>query len=161
MWELDHKEDWVSKNWCFQTVMFGKTLESPLDCKEIKPVSLKGNQHWVYFGSTDAEAEVPILWPPDAKSRFIGKAPDSGKDWGQEKRATEDDMIGWHHQLNRHEFEQILRDCEGQGSLMCYSLWDCKESDTTEWLNNNKTKVGKDFKPWVLPSVWKVRILQS
>ena len=132
MWELDRKEGWVPKNWCFQTVVLEKTLESPLDCKEIKSFSLKGNQSWVYFGRTDAEAETPILWPPDTKNWLIGKDPDAGKDWGQEeKRAVEDEMVGWHHWLNGHEFKQTPGDSEGQGSLVCCSPWGRKESDTT------------------------------
>ena len=105
-WELDHKESWVPKNWCFWTVVL-KTLESPLDCKEIQPVSPKGNQSWVFFGRTDTEAEAPVLWPPDMKSQLIGKDPDAGKDWRQEeKEMSEDGMVGWHHQLDGHEFEQ-------------------------------------------------------
>ena len=116
MWELDHKEVWAQKNWCFWTAVLEKTPESPLDCKEIKPVSPKGNQPWIFITRTDAEAEVPVLWPPDTKSQLIGKDPDAGKDWRQEKGTTEDEMIGWHHQLNGHEFEQTLRDSEGQGA---------------------------------------------
>ena len=105
MWELDHKESWVPKNWCFWTVML-KTLESPLDCKEIKPVNPKGNQSWIFIGRIDAEAETPILCPPDAKNWLIGKDPDAGKDWRQEEKGmTEDEMVGWHHWLNGHEFE--------------------------------------------------------
>ena len=106
MWELDHKESWVLKNWCFWTVVLEKTLESPLDCKEIKPFNSKGNQSWIFIGRTDAEAEIPILWPPDAKNWLTGKDPDAGKDrrW-EEKGTTEDDMVGWHHQLNGQEFE--------------------------------------------------------
>ena len=103
MWELDHKESWVLKNWCFQTVMLEKTLESPLDCKEIKPVHPKGNQSWMFIGRTD-EAETPILWPPDAKSWLMWIDPDAGKDWGQEEKGTtEDEMARWHHRLNGHE----------------------------------------------------------
>ena len=110
MWEVDHKKSWTLKNWCFQTVVLEKTLESPLDSKEIKAVkNPKGNQAWMFIGRTDAEA--PILWPPDAKSRFTGKDPDAGKDWRQEdKGMTEDEMIGWHHRLNGHEFELTLGD---------------------------------------------------
>ena len=109
-----------------------KTLESPLDCKKIKPVNPKGNQLWIFIGRTDAEAEAPILWPPDAKSQLIGKDPDAGRDPGQEEKGpAEHNMIGWHHQLNGHEFEQALRDSEGQGSLVCCSPWGFKESDTT------------------------------
>ena len=106
MWELDYKEGWVLKNWCFWTVVLEKTLESPLDCKEIQSVHSKGNQPWVFIGRTDAEAETPILWPPDAKNWLTGKDPDAGKDWKQEdKGTTEDEMVGWHHWLNGHEFE--------------------------------------------------------
>ena len=109
MWELDYEEDWALKNWCFWTVVLKKTLESPLDCKEIQPVSPKGNQPWIFTGRIDAEAEAPILWPPDVKNRLIGNDPDAGKDWGlEEKRTTEDEMVAWRHQLNGHEFEQML-----------------------------------------------------
>ena len=105
MWELDYKESWALKNWCFWTVVLEKTLESPLDCREIQPVHLKGNQSWVFIGRPDAEAETPILWPPDAKSWLIGKDPAAGRDWGQEEKGTtEDEMAGWHHWLNGHEF---------------------------------------------------------
>ena len=118
MWELDHKENWAPPNRCFWTVVLDKTLESPLDCKEIKPVNSKGNQSWIFIGRTDAEAEGPILWPPDAKNWLIGKNPDAGKDWRQEEKGTtEDEMVGWHPQLNGHEFEPALGDGEGQGSL--------------------------------------------
>ena len=107
MWELDHKESWAPKNWCFWTMVLEKTLKSPLDCKEIQPVHPKGNQSWIFIGRTDAEAETPILWPPDAKNWLIGKDPDAVKDWRQEEKGTrEDEMIGSHHQINWHEFEQ-------------------------------------------------------
>jgi len=109
IWELDRKEGWVPNNWCFLTVVLEKTLKSPLDCKEIKPVHPKGNQSWILTGRTDAEAEASILWPPDAKSWLISKDSDAGKDWWQEEKGTtEDEMVGWHHQLNGHEFEQAL-----------------------------------------------------
>ena len=138
MWELDHKEGWVPKNWCFWIAVLEKTLESPLDCKEIKPVNPKGNQSWIFTGKTDAEAEALILWPPDAKSWLIGKDPDAGKDWRQEEKGTtEDEMVGWHHQLDGHEFEQALGDGEEQGSLAYCSPWGHKESEKTEQLNNN------------------------
>ena len=138
MWELDHKEDWVPKNWCFQTVVLEKTLESPLDSKDIKPVNPKGNQSWISIGRTDAKAEAAILWPPDAKNWLIGKYPDAGKDWRQEEKGmTEDEMVRWHHQLNEHDFEQALRDGEGQDSLACCSPRGCKELNMIEWLNNN------------------------
>ena len=106
MWELDYKESWAPKNWCFWTMVMEKTLESPLDCKEIQPVHPKGNQSWIFIERTDAEAEAPILWPPDAKNWLIWKDPDAGKDWRQEEKGmTEDEMVGWHHWLNGHEFE--------------------------------------------------------
>ena len=138
MWELDHKEGWASKNWCFWTVLLEKILETPLDCKEIKTVNPKGYQSWIFIGRTNAEAESPVLWPPDEKSWLIGKDPDAGKDWGQEEKGmTEDEMVGWHHRLNGHEFEQTPGDCEGQGSLIYWSPWCHKELGTIEWLNNN------------------------
>ena len=112
-----------------------KTLESPLDCKEIQPVHPKGNQSWIFFRRTDAEAEVPILWPSDGKSWLIRKDPDAGENWGQEKEMTEDEMVEWHLWLDGHEFEQALRVGDGQGSLECCSPWGRKESDTTERLN--------------------------
>ena len=108
MWELDHKESWALKNWCFWTVVLEKTLESPLDSKEIQPVHLKGNQSWIFIRRTDAEAETPILWAPDVKNWLIGKDPDAGKDWRQEEKGTtEDEMVGWHHRLDGHEFGWI------------------------------------------------------
>ena len=128
MWELGHKEVWALKKWCFQIVGLEKTLKSPLDSKEIKPVDPEGNWPWIFIGRTDAEAEAPIPWPPDAKSRLIGKDPDAGKDWGQEEKwVTEDEMIGWHYRLNGHEFEQTLGDSEEQGSLVSCSSWGRKE----------------------------------
>ena len=133
---VDHKESWALKNWCLWTVVLEKTLESPLDDKEILPVHPKGNQSWVLIGRTDAEAETPILWPHDAKNWLIGKNPDSGKDWRQEEKGTtEDEMVGWHHRLDGHEFEQAPVVGDGQGSLACCSPWGGKESDTTERLN--------------------------
>ena len=136
MWELDHKEGWALKNWYFRTVVLAKTLKSPLDSKEIKPLNPKGNLPWIFIGGTDAEAETPILWPPDVKSKLIGKDPDAGKDWGQkDKGATEDEMVGWHHWVNVHEFEHTPEENEGQVKLVCRSPWDGKESDTTEHLN--------------------------
>ena len=135
MWELDHKEGWVPKNWCFWTVVLRKTLESPLDSKKIKSVNPKGNQTWIFIGRTDAEA--PILQPPDAESQLIRKDPDVGKYWRQEKGTTEDKTVGWHHQLYRHELEETLGDYKGQGSLVYCSPRGPKESDMTEWLSNN------------------------
>ena len=144
MLELDGQEGWMPKNWCFWTVVLERTLESPLDCKEIKSVHPKGNQLWIFIGRTDAEAEAPILWLPDLKSQHIRKDPDAWKDWRQEEKGkTEDKMARWHHRLNGHEFEQALGDGEGEGSLVCYSPLGHKESDTTEWLHNNR-----DVKGW-------------
>ena len=136
-WELDHKVGWALKNWWFQTVVLEKTFESPLDCKEIKQVSPKGNQSWIFIGRTDAEAEAPLFWPPDAKSQLIRKNPDAGQNWGQEEKGmTENETVGWHHQLNGHESEQTPGDGEGQGSLVCCSPWGVKELDSIEWLNS-------------------------
>ena len=144
MWELDYKESWALKNWCFWTVVLGKTLESPLDCKEIQPVNPKGNQPWIFIGRTDAEAETPILWPPDAKRWLIGKDPDSGKDWGQEEKGmTEDERRGWQRMrwldgitwLNGHGFGWTPGVGDGQGDLACCGSRGHKESDTTERLN--------------------------
>ena len=127
MWELDHKEGWAPKNWCFRIVVLEKTLESPLDCKEIKLVNPKGNQPWIFIRRTNAEAKAPVLWSPDLKSQLIGKDPDAGKEWGQEeKRETEDEMVGWHHWLKGHEFEQAPGDSEGQRKLACCSPWGCR-----------------------------------
>ena len=118
MWELDHKEGWAMKDWCFWTVVLEKTLESPLDCKKMKPVNPKWNQSWIFIGRTDAEAKAIVLWPSDAKSWLIRKDPDAGKNWRQEEKGrTEDEMVGWHHWLNGHEFEQAPGDGEGQGCL--------------------------------------------
>ena len=135
-WELDHREGLVPKKWCFQTMVLKKTLESPLDSKEIKPVNPKGNQPWTLTGRTNAEA--PILWPPDATSRLTGRDPDAGKDWRQEEKGTtEDEMVGWHHQLNGHGFGWTQGDSEGQGSLACCSSCGRKELDTMHRLNNS------------------------
>ena len=140
MWELDHKESWVLKNWCFWTVVLDKTLESPLDCKETQPVHPKGDQSWMFFGKS-VEAETPILWPPDAKSWLIWKDPDAGKDWGQEEKGTtEDEMVGWHHRLNGHEFGWAPGVGVGQGGLACCSSWGRKESDMTERLSWTELK---------------------
>ena len=124
MWDLDHKESWALKYWCFWTVVLKKTLESCLDFKDIQPVHPKRNQSWIFIGSTDPEAEAPILWPPDAKNWFIRKDPDPGKDWRQEEKGTtEDEMVGWHHQIDGYESEQAPGVGDGQGSLACYSPW--------------------------------------
>ena len=149
MWELDYKESWALKNWCFWTVVLGKTLENPLDCKEIQPVHPKEHpvQSWVFIGRTDVEAENPILWPPDAKSWLTWKDPDVGKDWGQEERGkTEDEMFRWHHWLNGHGFGWTLGAGDQQGGLACCGSWVTKGwtrlSDWTElnWtIQNNQS----------------------
>ena len=136
MWELDCEESWAWKNWCFWTVVLEKTLESPLDCKEIQPVHSKGDQSWVFFGRNDAMAETPVLWPPHAKSWLIGKDSDAGRDWGQEEEGTmEDKMAGWHHQLDGRGFGWTLGVGDEQGGLACCNSWGRKELDTTERLN--------------------------
>ena len=136
MWELDCEEGWVLKNWCFWAVMLENTLESPLDCKEIKPVSPQGKQSWIFIGRTDAEAEAPILWSPDVKNCLIGKRPWC---WARLKVGGKGDDRGWegwsHHWLDGCVFEQALGVSDGQGSLACFSTWGGKKLDTTEWLN--------------------------
>ena len=135
MWELGYKESQALNNWCFWTVVLEKTLESPLDCKEIQPVHAK-DRSWVFFGRIDAKAETPVLWPSHAKSWLIGKDSDAGRDWEQEEKGTtEDEMAGWHHWLNGHQFKQVLGIGGGQGSLAFCNPWDRKESDTTERMN--------------------------
>ena len=125
MWELDYKESWAQKNWSFWTVVLEKTLESPLDCKEIQPVHSKGVWSWMFFRRTDAEAETPILWLPHAKSWCTGKVSDAGRDWVQEEKGTtEDEMTRWHHRLDGHEFEWTLEVDDGQGGLACCNSWD-------------------------------------
>jgi len=136
MWELDCEESWALKNWCFWTVVLEKTLESPLDCKEIQPVHSKGDRPWVFFGRNDAKAETPVLWPPHAKSWLIEKDSDAGRDWKQEEKGTkEDEMAGWHHQLDGCESEWTPGAGDGEGGLACCNSWGRKESDTTERLN--------------------------
>ena len=145
-WELGHEEGWVLKNWCFWTMILEKTLESPLGCKEIKPINPQGNQPWIFIGRTDDEAEAPILWPLDMKSWLIRKDPDAGKDWKQEEKGmTEDEVVGWHHRLNGHKFEQALGAGEGQGSLVCCSPRGHKDLDMTEQLNNNDFVSGSGY----------------
>ena len=136
MRKLECEESWVLKNWCFWTVVLEKTLESPLDCKEIQSLHSKGDQPWVFFGRNDAKTETLVLWPPHAKSWLIGKDSDAGRDWGQEEKGmTEDKIAGWHHWPDGREFEWIPEVVDGQGGLACCNSWSCKESDTTEWLN--------------------------
>ena len=135
MWELGYKVSWALKNWCFWVMVLEETLECPLDCKEIQLVHPKGNQSWIFIGRTDAEAEAPILWPPDGKNWPIWKNPDAGKDWGQEEKGTtEDEMAGWHRWLDGHESEWSPGVADGQGGLECCESWGRKELDTTEWL---------------------------
>ena len=129
------EESWVPKNWCFWAVILEKTLESPLDCKEIQPVHSEGDQSWVFFGRTDAKAETPVLQPPHAKSWLTGKDSDAGRDWGQKKGMTEDEMAGWHHWLDGCESEWTPGVGDGQGGLACFDSWGLKELDKTEWLN--------------------------
>ena len=139
MWDSDHKDSWVLKNWCFWTVVLEKTPENLSDCKEIKPVNPKGNQSWIFIGRTDAETEAPILWPPDAKSWLIGKDTDAGKDWRQkEKGMTEVEMVGWHHRLDGHEFEQALGVGDGQGSPMLQSMNLQSWTRLSNWVELNR-----------------------
>ena len=146
MWELDCEESWAPKNWCFWTVVLEKTLEGPLDCKGIQPVHFKGSQSWVFFGRNDAKAETPVLWLPHAKSWLIGKDSDAGRDCGQEEKGTtQDEMAGWHHQLDGREFEWTLGVGDGQGGLACCDSWGRKESDMTERLT--WTELKKFIKP--------------
>ena len=147
MWDLDCEEGWVPKNWCFWTVVLEKTLESPLDCKEIQPVHSKRDQPWDIFGRYDAKAETPVLWPPHVKSWLIGKDSDAGRDWGQEEKGTtEDEMAGWHHGLDGRESGWTPGVGDGQGGQACCNSWGHKESDTTErlkWTELNWTEVGE------------------
>jgi len=146
MRELDCEETWVPKNWCFWTVVLEKTLESPLDCKEIQPV-LSKDQSWVFFGKTDAKAETPILWLPHAKSWLIGKDSDAGRDWGQEEKGmTENEMAGWHQQLDGHDFGWTPGVGDGWGGLACCNSRGRKESDTTELLHWTELNWGKNHK---------------
>ena len=156
------------KNWCFWIVVLEKTLESPLDCKEIQPVHAKGNQSWIFIGRTHAETETPILWPPDVKNLLLGKDPDAGKDWRQEEKGmTEDEMVGWHHQLNGHEFEESPGVGDGQGSLACCSPWGRKKWDMTERLNWERRLEAalfcevKAFAVWGQCCLYEITSLQS
>jgi len=146
MWELDCEESWVRKNWCFWTVVLEKTLESPLDCKEIQPVHPKGDQPWMFIGRNDAEAETPILWPPHEKRWLIGKDPDAGRDWGQEEKGmTEDEMAGWHHWLDGHEFGWTPGVGDGQGGLAGCDSWGTKsQTRLSDWTELNWTEKN----PW-------------
>ena len=148
MWELDCEEGWAPKNWCFWTVVLEKTLESPLDCKEIQPVHSKGDQSWVFFGRNDVKAETPVLWPPHVKSWLIGKDSDAGGDWGQEKKGTtEDEMAGWHHRLDGREFEWTPGDGDGQGGRRA-SIHGVAKSGTrlSNWTELNWSSKGQFWK---------------
>ena len=162
MWELDHKEGWVPMNWCFWTVVLEKTFESPLDCKEIKPVNPKGNQPWIFIGRTDAEAAAPILWPPMwradplEKTLMLGKI--EGRRRGQQRMRWLDGITS----SNGHEFEQTLGDGEGQGGLACCSPWGLKESDTTEWLNSKRRVWPLEWPAWCEALfVWALQLLDN
>ena len=154
MWELDSEEGWAPKNWCFWTVVLEKTLESPLDCKEIHPVHSEGDQPWIFIGRTDAEA--PILWPHGLKNQLIWEVPDARKDWGQEKGMTENEMVGWYHWLNGHEFEQSLGERQGQGSLASAVHRVAKnQTQLSNWMtdqqqqqNKPKMAVSTSARPW-------------
>ena len=147
MWELNSEESWAQKNWCFWTVVWEKTLESPLDYKEIQPVHPKGDQSWVFTGKTDAEAETPILRPPHVKSWLIGKDPDAGRDWGQEEKGTtEDEMVGWHHRLDGHELEWTPGVGDGQVGLECCNPW----GRTHNWV----TELNWVFYPFIQMKLW-------
>ena len=158
MCQLDHKESWTPKNWCFWPVVLERALKSPLDYKESKPVNPKGNQSWIFIERTDAEAEAPKLWLPDGKNWLIWKDLDAGRDWRQEEKGiTEDEMVGWHHWLDGHEFEQAPGVGDGQGSLVCCSTWGHKELDTTEWLNWTEVQhdyLSKPLNMLIYPLLW-------
>ena len=154
MWELDYKESWAPKNWCFWTVVLEKTLESPLDCKEIQPVHPKGNRSWIFIGRTDAEAKAPVIWPPDVKNWLIGKDPDAGKDWRQEEKGmTEDEMVGWYHQLDGYEF----RSWWWTGRL---GMLQSPGSQRVRHVRANMSELNA-WRPWevypldLIPEVWK------
>ena len=160
MWELDYKESWAQKNRCFWNVVLEKTLEGPLDCKEIQPVHSEGDQSWVFIGRTDAEAETPILWPPDVKSWLIWKDPGARKDWGQEEKGTtENEMAGWHHRLDGHGFGWTLGVGDGQGGLACCGSWGHKESDRTERLN--WTEIQSQISPLIWGPQFSLDIIKS
>ena len=158
----------MPNNWCFWTVVLEKTLESPLDCKEIKPVNPQGNQPWIFIERTDAEAEAPILWPPDARNWLIGEDPDVGKDWGQEEKGTtEDEMVGWYHWLNGCGFEQPLGDCEGCESLVWCSPWGGDECDIVTEQQQHKTPAFSissfqlPFIPWLTCTIILVSVFAN
>ena len=169
MWELDHKEGWVPKNWCFSTVVLEKTLESPLDGKEIKLLNPKGNQPWIFIGRAKAKAEMSILWPLDAKNWLIGKDLDAGKDWGKKEKRGKDMMVGQHHQLSGHEFEQTLRECrtEEPGVLQSMGSQRVRYNLVTEQQQQQKLQLKKPFsKPnnrfslWITQSMYVPQIMK-
>ena len=144
MWELDHKEGWTLKNWYFWTVVLEKTLESPLDSKQIKSVNPKGNQLWIFIGRIDVEAETPIHWPPDAKSQFSRKGPDAGKDYGQEKGSTENEVVRWHHRLNGHELNKLwemVKDREAWHAAV-HGVTKCR-TQSSNWATRMWTPIGQ------------------
>ena len=157
----------MPKNQCLQTLALAKTPENPLDSKEIKPVNLKGDQSWIFTGRTDVEAEAPVFWSSDVNRWLTGKVPDAGKDRGQKKRVSEDEMAGWHHRCNGHELGQTPGNGEGQGGLVCCSPWGHKESEMTERLNNNRDIVSELYvaelwasqnrKLWAVSHYWPTR----
>ena len=156
MWELDCEESWVPKNWCFWTVALEKTLESPLDCKEIQPIHSE-DQPWDFFARNDAKAETPVFWLPHAKSWLIGKDSGAARDLEQEEKGmTEDEMAGWHHWLDGRESEWTPGVGDGQGGLVCWDSWGCKESDTTQWLKWTERK-HCNYMP--LPPKWSSNVL--
>ena len=156
MWELDHKESWALKNWCFSTVVLEKTLESPLNSQEIKSINPKGNQPRIFIGGTDAEAEAVILWPPDVKNWLIGKDPDDGKDWGQEEKGMkEDEMFGQHHRLNGHEFEQALGVGDGQGGWCAAIQGSQSQTRLSDWTELIEKETGRGRKAIPIMNFWR------
>ena len=163
MWELDYKESWGPKNWCFWTVVLEKTLESPLDSKEIHPVHPKGNKSGIVIGRTHAEAETPVVWLPDANNWLIWKDPDAEKDWKQEEKGTtEDEMVGWHHRLDGYEFEGAPGVGDWQRSPACCNPLGCKETETTEQLNWTELKCWRECgeKGTFLYCWWEYKLVQ-
>ena len=157
MWELGHKEGWGPKNY-FELWCWRRLLRIPWTAKEIQPVHPKGNQSWMFIGRTDAEAKAPVLWPPDAKSWLIGKDPDAGKDWRQEEKGmTEDEMVGWHHWLDGHEFEQALGGGEGQGSLACGSPWDHRVAHYWVTEQQQQGKISNQWVDYLINGIWLTR----